>query len=958
MEQVANQPCISPPAGSTRKSRRRLRIGSRLLGVASTATLAAISSIPPAYAADFDVSTSDEFVQALTDASTDADPTTVHLQGDISITIPTVLTPAVAPESVTIDTTGGHTLTLGGVGTVWDAGRYTTMVVEGSLDGGLTLASGARVTINDNAGNDQPFGQLLQNSGVLTITGEGTSLQSSYFTVGRVGDSIVTISDGAHVVTTREAALGEGPGYTSAANVTVVVDGRGTTWTAGSLVAGGATDTVDLTFSGGAVVSATGTASIGRNGNATLVVTGSDTAFTANVIRVGERSPWFAEPGLGDGTLTISDGGLVSAKSVILGVTGNATPDPLISGTLIVDSNGVLETGELAPGLGKGTANFENGTLRATNNVASLIHGFEAGDFVLTNEGMYLDSNGLDVVAESAMSGNGALTKQGAGKLTVTGANIYSGDTTVAEGTLAAGATNTFSANSSHIVDAGTLLDLQGFDQTVLSLNNSGVVNLGGAPGTVLTVSRDYAGSGGTIIFNTALGDDASPTDLLKVDGDTSGASFVKVVNVGGLGAQTHDGIKIVDVSGASNGQFALLGDYEIEGRQAVVAGAYGYTLWKNGVVDPQDGDWYLRSQLREDDDTPLYQPGVPIYEAYPQVLLGLNGLPTLNQRVGNRYWNEPPAPTESVFCKDASQNFRCAVTREQEAYYQDGQSGSKTDKNGIWGVMEGAHAEFSPDLTTSLTDYNVNSWRVRAGFDGLVHEGASGDMIAGINGHYGHASADIASLFGNGSIDTDAYGVAATATWYGHDGVYLDGQAQLTWFGSDLASDILGKLAHDNRAFGYALSVESGKRIGIGESWALTPQAQLVYSSVDFDSFTDPSGAEVSLDRANSLAGRLGLAVERQDSWKNAAGQIQRASIHAIGNLHYEFLDGTRVDVAGTGFSSRNDELWGELGLGGTYNWGADRYSLYGDVSASTPFASPGDSVAVSGRAGLRVQW
>ncbi|MCX5580522.1 autotransporter outer membrane beta-barrel domain-containing protein [Kaistia terrae] len=475
------------------------------------------------------------------------------------------------------------------------------------------------------------------------------------------------------------------------------------------------------------------------------------------------------------------------------------------------------------------------------------------------------------------------------------------------------------------------------------------------------TLTTDnYAGTAGsTMIFNTVLGDDNSSTDLMIVTEDTAGTSNVVVRNAGGGGAQTlADGIKIIQVDGTSAGQFNLVGDYVIEGREAVIAGAYGYTLWKNGVADPQDGDWYLRSQLWEDDGTPLYQPGVPIYEAYPQVLLGLNGLPTLNQRVGNRYWNEPSAPTETVFCKDASQNFRCAVTREQEGYYQDGQSGTKTDQNGIWGFIEGTHAEFSPDVTTSQTDYDVNSWRMRAGFDGLAYEGASGDLIAGINGHYGHASADVTSLFGNGSIDTDAYGVAATATWYGNNGVYLDGQAQLTWFGSDLSSDILGELAHDNRAFGYALSIEGGKRIGISESWTLTPQAQLVYSSVDFDSFTDPSGAAVSLDKADSLAGRFGLAVEHQNSWKNADGKVERASFHAIGNLHYEFLDGTQVNVAGTGFTSKNDDLWGELGLGGTYNWGSDRYSLYGDVAASTSLASFGDSVELSGRAGLRVQW
>ena len=50
------------------------------------------------------------------------------------------------------------------------------------------------------------------------------------------------------------------------------------------------------------------------------------------------------------------------------------------------------------------------------------------------------------------------------------------------------------------------------------------------------------------------------------------------------------------------------------------------------------DGDWYLRSSLVNPDPGspvpppvpagPLYQPGVPLYENYAQVLLGMNDLP------------------------------------------------------------------------------------------------------------------------------------------------------------------------------------------------------------------------------------------------------------------------------------------------------------------------------------------
>ena len=57
------------------------------------------------------------------------------------------------------------------------------------------------------------------------------------------------------------------------------------------------------------------------------------------------------------------------------------------------------------------------------------------------------------------------------------------------------------------------------------------------------------------------------------------------------------------------------------QGEQAVIAGAYGYRLYKNGIATPADGDWYLRSSLLnpvgpEEPHGPLYQPGVPVYES------------------------------------------------------------------------------------------------------------------------------------------------------------------------------------------------------------------------------------------------------------------------------------------------------------------------------------------------------
>ncbi len=109
----------------------------------------------------------------------------------------------------------------------------------------------------------------------------------------------------------------------------------------------------------------------------------------------------------------------------------------------------------------------------------------------------------------------------------------------------------------------------------------------------------NYTGNGGTLEIESVLGGDASPSDKLVVTGNTGGLDQCQGDQSRRRWRTDHsNGIKIVDVQGASNGTFSLLGDYNFHGAQAVIAGAYAYMLEKNGVATPADGDWYLRSAL------------------------------------------------------------------------------------------------------------------------------------------------------------------------------------------------------------------------------------------------------------------------------------------------------------------------------------------------------------------------
>jgi fibronectin-binding autotransporter adhesin len=660
------------------------------------------------------------------------------------------------------------------------------------------------------------------------------------------------------------------------------------------------------------------------------VITGDAVTLVGSqsIIRVGDGTSAGAGYTATIASVLTGDSELVKTDlgTLVLSGTNTYTGGTAINGgTLQISSDGNL--GNAAGGL-----TFNGGTLATTADVTT-----SRATTLNAGGGTFDVASGTMLSMGGAIGGPGALTKTDTGTLVLSGANTYSGDTNVEAGTLAAGAANSFSALSAHYVLNSATLDLGGFDQTVSALNNAGTVHMGSVPGTTLTVNGNYVGSGGTIQINTALGGDASATDRLVVHGSTSGASTLAVTNVGGAGAQTVQGIKVVDVDGASDGAFNLRGDYVFQGQQAVIGGAYAYRLYHNGISSPTDGDWYLRSQLINPDvapppvpPKPLYQPGVPIYESYANMLQTFNTLDTLQQRAGNRSWSGAQSDSDN----------------------------GAIEGSGVWARVKGFHGNYDPTTSTSDSDYDVDLWEVQAGADAVLADNEAGRLIGGLSARYGTISSSVGSVYGNGGINTDGYGLGGTLTWYGATGLYIDNQANVTGYDSDLSSNSVGRLVRGNTGVGYAFSIETGKAIAVAPQWSITPQMQLSYSNVNFDSFTDPFGARVSLDSSESLIGRLGIAANYVDVQWEAAGQLQRTKLYGIANLYYDFLDGSKTDVSGVNFESRNEPFWGGIGLGGSNNWGGDTYSLYGEVSLNTSMNSFGDSYTVLGTGGFRVKW
>ncbi len=835
-----------------------------------------------------------------------------------------------------------------------DSGSSGTLSI---LDAGVAHGDSARIGVDNGSVGD------------VLVSGAGATWNLNTigaFEIGTGGKGTLRIVNG--VVHSGQGIIG----WYAGAEGSVTVSGRTAVWDPLNNIYVGFEGTGDLRVLDGASVSTVGstgpgaasTVYIGKSVGSVGTVTVSSATADISRLAASDRIDIGSD---GAGALTVAKGGLaVASRNTWLAVAGTSTGTLNLIGD--ASGRGVLETGSLIKGAGDATFNLDGGILRANRDEANFLKGFSTQ--AVGSGGAWFDTNGHDVGVTTAFSGASRFNKLGAGTLTLSGNSAaFTGNTDIQAGTLQV---DGILGGPVNVLAAARFTGTGRVGATV----NRGTIAPGPRSGFgTLTIAGDYAAQGGNLEIRTQLGADNSPTDKLVITGNSSGATPVTVKNMGGAGAQTQRGIQVVQVHGLSAGRFDLAnGDYVIGGRPALVAGAYGYVLQQ----DPADGGWYLRSSLTNPGTTPtapgttptdpgttptdpgttptdpgttptnpgttptdpgttptdpgvpspgggspgaepplLYQPGVPVYEAYANTLLHLSQLPTLRQRVGNRLYDPADA-----------------------------------GRNGVWSRVEGATARLEPAASTTGARQNVDSWKAQFGVDRILAGKEEGSrLVGGLAFHYGKADTRVSSVYGNGKIDTTSYGLTPTLTWYGKNGLYIDAQAQATWFDSDLNSRLAGKLKGGQKAQGYGLGIEAGKAFGVAEGFALIPQAQLTYVSTRFDSFNDKFGARVGSDKGDSLLGRVGIALDYKSNWQTA-GVKRESSVYGVVNVKHEFLDGTSVRVAGVPAASRMARTWGSIGAGANYGWG-ERYAIYGQVEADADLSG---SHIVTATAGFRM--
>ena len=545
-----------------------------------------------------------------------------------------------------------------------------------------------------------------------------------------------------------------------------------------------------------------------------------------------------------------------------------------------------------------------------------------------------------------------------------TGGSLASVAVVSAHSSTITGAMITEAGSSSDVaLRSGSMWNLTGNSNLTNLVNDSSTIDIS-APnvGVFKTLTTNaYTGANGIIAFNTHLGGDGSPSDLLIIDGGTAtGRTSVIIKNAAGAGAQTGNGILLVD---ARNGATTETTAFALSNRAA--AGAYEYLLYCGGNAeaggDPNDQNWYLRSTLQVTDpdpiDVPNYRVEVPLVASITPIALeyGYAMLDTLHERVGE-VWTAPVTPS-----------YEERVVRENNGRKQVARAPlPRSDKirwaSSAWGRVIGDRGFRDNDnFERRGPDYDYTFAAIQAGLDIYAREQADGTLDkAGIYVGYGQIDANVKGAWQGkaGSIDMDAYTVGAYWTHKAAQGWYTDAVVQGTWYAADAKSTYGERLKPDG--FGFVASLEGGYAFDLGNGFAIEPQAQLAYQNVSFDDVVDTYG-RFKLADGESLRGRLGVRLSKV--WN--AGDVSKPRLISTwlrANVWHEFMGDPSTTVTGlTGenpvmITSSLSGTWAEIGAG-----------ISGQVSESVALFATGaynrsidnkGRKAWDGRLGVTVKW
>jgi len=418
-----------------------------------------------------------------------------------------------------LNKTGNGTMVLGGVNTYTGATNVSAGTLQISANDRIANASNLNVsggtfdlqTFNETLGAVTLSSGTISGTGTGTLTGSSYTLQSGTVSAILAGNTTVTKNTSGNV-TLSGANTFTGSTTISAGTLQVNTNNALGTAASGTTVASGAVLTLNnvnyataepLTLNGsgisnGGALLNSGTSTfagpINAATNATINAGGGTLNLTGGVSKNGT-------------TLTIAGGGTVNITTN--GITGSSPNSDLVvdgttvvlsaansyngpttiqnSGTLQLGNNNVLPTSpqtDLTINTSSifNLASYSDSVASLTGDSSAIVkNSVVGGTSTLTvNPGNGISTTFSGVIAgtNGGTQGNMALQKNGAGTLTLTGANTFSGSTTVNGGTLtlANSSGSALGSTSNITVNSGGTLSLGQGDQ----INNTATMTLHG----------------------------------------------------------------------------------------------------------------------------------------------------------------------------------------------------------------------------------------------------------------------------------------------------------------------------------------------------------------------------------------------------------------------------------------------------------------------------------------------
>ncbi len=373
-------------------------------------------------------------------------------------------------SEATLVMNGGYTSTFTGVisgagGIEMDTAGTLILTGANTYTGPTVIGTNAAIQIGNGGTSGSIASPSISSSATVgQIPGAlGFHLSGAYTYAGTLSGYLNVVQAGTGTTTLSGNNTYSGP---TTVNAGILQDGSSSAF-------GGATGLSDVT------VNAAGQLNVTNYSNTIGTLTGSGTVNIGSEVVLTVGNP-YGNATVFSGTIA-GNGGLLMA-GYVLDLTGantytggteisagtlladNASGSATGTGNITIDSGGVLQIGNVDT----------NGAINPTASIT------DNGSLDFAQTGTLTFPNNI--------SGTGGVTLYEGGTVTLSGTNTYSGSTYLFQGTLADGASNAFSPNSSVQIEGGSTLAVN-YNETIGDLENgegSGNVTL--APGTTLTI--------------------------------------------------------------------------------------------------------------------------------------------------------------------------------------------------------------------------------------------------------------------------------------------------------------------------------------------------------------------------------------------------------------------------------------------------------------------------------------